>query len=32
MNKVHCHNTTSAPMYVGGVMIPAGAARLVDVY
>jgi hypothetical protein len=30
MNKVHHHNTTAAPMYVGGVMIPPGAARLVD--
>lgn len=30
MNKVHYHNTTAAPIYIGGVAIAPGAARLVD--
>ncbi len=30
MNTIHHHNPTDAPMYVGGVLIPPGAARLVD--
>ena len=30
MNKVHYHNTTDATIYIGGVQIAPGAARLVD--
>lgn len=30
MKQVHYHNTTDAPVYIGGVLIAPGAARLVD--
>lgn len=30
MEKVHYHNTTDAPVYIGGVAIAPGSARLVD--
>lgn len=30
MNRTHYHNTAAHPIYVGGVMIPAGASREVD--
>lgn len=30
MEKVHYHNTSDAPVFIGGVSIAPGAARLVD--
>ncbi len=30
MQKTHYHNTGTAPVYIGGVCIPPGAAREVD--
>ena len=30
MNRTHYHNTAAHPVYIGGVMIPAGSTREVD--